>query len=284
MVTDSSGTVVVGVDGSHEALLAVEVAAGWAARTASPLHIVHAWVWPLYTADVGPVEGVKDSGLKRAAEKVLEAATERARASAPDITVTTDLVTGKAPEELLRASVGAGVVVVASRGVGGFAGLLLGSTGLFLQTYAQCPVLIVRGTGDPGGPIVAGFDGSPASERLLEHTAGVAAQAGRPLVIVHSYPSSSAADEARAADAPSPEALLEQGQQIALRTTPDITVSTRAVEHRSAAGALVEASDDASLVAVGPRSRGHVRGAIGSTAQAVIQHASCPVLLVKESS
>ena len=72
-------TVAVGYDGSEAAQQAVRWAAEYAATLQSPLRVVHAWVWPIFTKNLGPVKGVEGSGLRHSAETILAEGVELAR-------------------------------------------------------------------------------------------------------------------------------------------------------------------------------------------------------------
>ena len=65
------GTVAVGYGGSGAAQLAVRWAAEYAAAAGLDLLVIHAWVWPVFTKNLGPVKGVAGSGLRHSAEAVL---------------------------------------------------------------------------------------------------------------------------------------------------------------------------------------------------------------------
>ena len=73
------GIVAVGYGGSEAAKLAVRWAAGYAAATGLDLRVVHAWVWPVFTKNLGPVKGVAGSGLRHSAEAILAEGIELAR-------------------------------------------------------------------------------------------------------------------------------------------------------------------------------------------------------------
>ena len=76
------GTVAVGYDGSETAQLAVNWAAAYAADAGLSLRVVHAWVWPVFTKNLGPVKGVAGSGLRHSAETILAEGVELARSAA----------------------------------------------------------------------------------------------------------------------------------------------------------------------------------------------------------
>src|SRR4051794_41865814 len=76
------GTVAVGYDGSETAQQAVTWAVAYAAAAGLTLRVVHAFVWPVFTKNLGPVKGVAGSGLRHSAEAALEEGVELARAAA----------------------------------------------------------------------------------------------------------------------------------------------------------------------------------------------------------
>src|SRR4051794_12383324 len=76
------GTVAVGYDGSETAQQAVTWAVAYAAAAGLNLRVVHAWVWPVFTKNLGPVKGVAGSGLRHSAETILAEGVELARSAA----------------------------------------------------------------------------------------------------------------------------------------------------------------------------------------------------------
>jgi nucleotide-binding universal stress UspA family protein len=178
--------VVVGVDGSPPATAALRWAAREAACRGAPLRIVHAWLWPLYRVPLGPAPGAPaGAGLQAQAERVLRDASATARAVAPGVLVDTALVVGEAATALMRAAEGAQLLVVGHRGLGGFAGLLLGSTGIAASARATCPVVVVRGADRDEGPVVVGIDGSTSATGMLAEAARFARLHGSCLVLAH---------------------------------------------------------------------------------------------------
>lgn len=128
--------VVVGVDGSASATKALEWAAEEAERTSAVLEI-HTASGPGYV--LAPPKDVK-----QAMQVLLEKEIERAKKIAPDVVVKGVSHEGTPTSALITASKGADLLVVGSRGRGGFSGLLLGSVSQQCALHAHCPVVIVR--------------------------------------------------------------------------------------------------------------------------------------------
>ena len=151
------GKIVVGVDGSPGAAEALGWALAEAGLREARLHIVHAWMVPLVMAVPEPwVAGLTPPGpsveevyerLRDAAKDVLDSSVRAARQK-PGIDVQGELVEGRAAQELLEAARDADLLVVGTRGRGGFAGLLLGSVSQQCAHHAPCPLVIVPGPED----------------------------------------------------------------------------------------------------------------------------------------
>ncbi|WP_405109697.1 universal stress protein [Micromonospora sp. NBC_01405] len=286
---DSSAPVVVGVDGSAIALDAVRTAAREAASRRRPLRIVHAFIWPLMRVTVDPAPGAPaGAGLRNQAERyVAEAVTEAGRI-APEVEVTGAVVDGSPAPVLLAESRDASLLVLGSRGLGGFAGLLIGSATVQLSARAACPVLVVRGESRADGPVVVGVDGSEFSTEAIEFAFDEAARRGVPLVAVHAwlYPTPLGPGDIlplvydlEAFAAEEERALAESVAGFAARY-PDVPVQQRLMRG-SPAGVLVEESKTAQLVVVGARGRGALAGLLlGSVSHAVLQHAHAPVAIL----
>jgi nucleotide-binding universal stress UspA family protein len=137
--------IVVGIDGSEGARRALEWAVAEAQLRDASLVVVHAWVEPPAVA-VGSV--VSASGAQPAIFEELAERTARDAVASVDtggVTqgVETRVVAGAPAHALLEAGKDADLVVVGSRGLGGFTGLLLGSVSAQVAHHATCPVLIV---------------------------------------------------------------------------------------------------------------------------------------------
>ncbi|GAA3463553.1 universal stress protein [Saccharothrix longispora] len=285
--------VVVGVDGSESAARAVRWAAREAARRTAPLVIVHAC--PVVAGHVPePVplprsyhEAVLEQGRERLAEAEAEA-----RGTVPEVEVRTELVFGGAAEDLVGRSASAQLVVLGSRGLGGFTGLLVGSIAVAVSTHGHCPVVVVRGSGPEAGgrregPVVVGLDGSSTSEAALAFAVEVAASGNAELVAVRTW-SDLAVDTAwehgLTVDWESiqeaEQRLLEQQLAPHREAHPELVVRTLVTRDRPARS-LVEHAEHAQLVVVGSRGRGGFRGLLlGSTSQTLIHHAPCPVAVI----
>ena len=140
-------TIVVGVDGSPESHAALAWALAEARLRNATLHVVHAWVIPAaFGVDAAFVLAEAIEGFQEEAGRVLdEALAEVAGEAGTDVPLEREVVQGPASACLLRAAAGADLLVVGSRGHGGFAGLLLGSVSQQCAHHATCPVVIVRG-------------------------------------------------------------------------------------------------------------------------------------------
>ena len=139
--------VVVGVDGSPGAGQALRWAADFAVVGGQRLRLVHAHVpysrqYPFDLTSAGSGLEAADARSRSAAESVLADAAARVRAEA-DVDVLTELVEGDAAQALLDRSARADLLVVGARGLGGFAGLLLGSVSHRCVQHAACPVVVV---------------------------------------------------------------------------------------------------------------------------------------------
>jgi nucleotide-binding universal stress UspA family protein len=140
--------VVVGVDGSRSSGAALDLAVQLAAAWGAPVSVVAAWSDPgsePWTEALGSeaAQAALDDARVRA-EQVASAALERVRSTHPELSVTASVVQGPADAVLAEASRDAGLVVVGSRGHGGFAGMMLGSVGHGVLRKASSPVAVVR--------------------------------------------------------------------------------------------------------------------------------------------
>ncbi len=141
--------VVVGIDDSDAAQRALDAAAAWAEREHAMLHVVrvaHSAAMEAWTyAETARASTEDTHATREHAEQSVARQAGRARADHPGLEVTTQVLygdPGRTLAELTRRT--AGLVVVGSRGHGGFTGMLLGSVSHRLLHDGECPVLVVR--------------------------------------------------------------------------------------------------------------------------------------------
>jgi nucleotide-binding universal stress UspA family protein len=292
-VNNGSPPVVVGVDGSADALTAVVWAAEEAARRNAPLRVVHANIWPVIR---GHWPGDYADQLLLRSEELVQDAVRHARQASPGLTVSGTVTTGNAAPVLIESSRDALLVVVGSRGLGGFTGLLVGSTAVALAAHAGCPVVVVRlGQADRlprSGPVVVGIgtdDGQLADQDAVRFAFAAAADRHGALTAVHTLTDVSATDlwGLLRSDAETETLLRDARERVeellsAQRTEfPAVRVEVIVRPARPAA-VLVELSGSAQLVVVGCRGRGGFAGLLlGSVSQALLHHASAPVAIVR---
>ncbi|MFI1466409.1 universal stress protein [Streptomyces wuyuanensis] len=289
------GLVVVGVDGSESGLAAVEEAAREARWREASLRVVHAFIWarmhvPLGPSSYGPPEG----GLRNMADRLVAEAVERAASTAPEVEVGSVVVSGEPLTVLETESQGAELVVVGSRGMGGFVGLMVGSTAVHLSAHGRCPVLVVREPSHAGGPVLVGVDGSPASEAAVDFAFAEAALRGSGVLALHAYTPWNAPlpppQDPSMPYANPPGAVTEAEERLLAevlagrrQTYPGVPVE-HAVVRGDTRKALIEASASAQILVVGARGRGGFKGLLlGSVSQAMLHHAHCPVAVVRGS-
>ncbi|MFC4003240.1 universal stress protein [Prauserella oleivorans] len=287
--------IVVGVDGSSPAVHAAVWAAGEAVRRREVLRLVHAYVVPAYGyPDFMASTAQLREALRREGVQALSAAEQAVRGAEPEVEVETDLVEGQATAVLRAEARQARFVALGSRGLGGFPGLLVGSVATVLSGHARSPVVVVRGSGHDQPPpaqgqVVVGVDGSDASGAALGFAFDEAALRGVPLRAVRVwndvtleatariYPLSVDPDDIDAAE----RDVLQAQLDLWIEKYPG--VATQPVVARGLpARTLLEFGGQAQLLVLGSRGRGGFRGMLlGSTSQALIAHAPCPVAVVR---
>ncbi|SBT38534.1 universal stress protein [Micromonospora auratinigra] len=276
--------VVVGVDGSPSSLTAAEHAARAAVARSRPLRLVHGYLHPLgYGVPLNPYDlGVPaPTGESRA---MLERVAAELTGRHPTLEVAVRQVAGGPAATLVEESRHADLVVVGSRGVGGFAGLLLGSVSAQVAQHGHCPVLVVRPAEQPipvQAPVLVGVDGSAPADVAVRLAAEEAVRRDATLVLAHVHRAVPGGTDPHDAAGPAESAELLAGVAARVRAAhPVLTVAERPVPGDSPEQALIAASGEAVLVVVGSRGRGGFAGLLlGSVSQALVQHAHCPVLV-----
>jgi len=270
----------------------VEWAAAEAVRRGAELRLVRAFSWTTSERpirDGGRVAQYRDELLKIARGQVARAARIAADVR-PQVETTTQVAIGAPIEVLGSEARRAQLLVLGDRGLGGLAGLLLGSVAVGLAAHAACPVVIVRGdragTGNEESPVVVGIDDSSISDAALAFAFDAAAARGVGLVVVHAW-SPTAIDDALAPVMDWDAATAEEDALLAERLTgweqkrPEVPVR-RTVVRNGAVRSLVAASREAQLVVVGSRGRGNATGLLlGSVSHGVLHASHCPVAIVR---
>ncbi len=140
MQNGSSFLVAVGVDGSPESISALRWAIGEARLRHGRVRMITSWSYPPRTNDIDG-EFIDDRS-ERGAERIQAIALDAVPSDG--VEVSGHLVQGPPASVLLDAAHGVNLLVVGSRGLGGFSGLLLGSVSNQVVHHAACPVLVIR--------------------------------------------------------------------------------------------------------------------------------------------
>ncbi|MEO3811614.1 universal stress protein [Sphaerisporangium sp. B11E5] len=277
--------VVVGVDGSPASLAAVVWATDDAVRSGASLRVV-------FVLNRDPYQITRfDPGLgdqlARGAERVLEEAERAARARDRDVAVTTRVLEGR-PSEVLRSQAAeAAELVVGTRGMGGFARLVVGSVSMHVAGHAPGPVVVVPQTAfAPKGEVVAGVDDTPECLPALAYAFEQAARRGATLRALHAweppvYPFAPDiaydAEQTRTDRQTAVAGLLAKGRA----EYPGVRV-IEDVRRGHPVEALAAASERADLLVIGSHGRGALTAAVlGSVSRGVLHHAKCPVAVVR---
>ncbi|MGW8763335.1 universal stress protein [Streptomyces sp. NPDC055815] len=296
--------VVVGVDGSEHSLRALEWALSAAEGLGAPLVVAHVRSEALQLgaariASLGKTPELPDT-VTRAVRTVVEERGHR-------VPVRYESLDGSVTDALPEAARGARLLVTGSRGHGGFASLLLGSTSRTLATTAPCPLVVVPHEaraaalqdGAEAGRVLLGLHPEETSDEVLGFAFEAAHHRGVPLEVVTSLrlpPPQGAllAAPSPALQVPPPLPLADDAEELVKEAGREQEERLRPFAERwpgvelvpvvvpgDAAGRLVEGSLEAGLVVVGRHQRHHLGTLlIGSVAHAVLHHAHCPVAVV----
>jgi nucleotide-binding universal stress UspA family protein len=285
--------VIVGVDGSPQSISAAHWAAEEALRRGAPLRLLHVWPWLPHV-----VPGIPSpTALQAETRRMLTRTRDEIGAAYPELTVETSLVTVDKPDALLSSAADAEALVLGSRGMGGFHGLLVGSTGLAAAARAGCPVVLVRKgedstrpAPDPGRPlpVLLGLDARHPSDALIEYALRAAADRGTWLRVIHTWglpplwsvnPMHLGEGERGEMEDTETQLLRDavlgwQGKYPSVDIRPDVRLG-------SAAETLVAEARHSCLLVVGRHLHRPPLGLrLGPVAHAVIHHAVCPVAVV----
>jgi nucleotide-binding universal stress UspA family protein len=295
--TQPRGPVVAGIDGSTQSVAAADWAAREATRRHLGLRLVHghlqtapptAFGYPSLPIDV-------ETPIRYGRQMLAQVAEDVGRAH-PGLPVERAFTVGSPAGVLVEESRAASLVVVGTRGLGGFAGLLAGSVSTQVAAHAHCPVIVVRTDGatgpGPRSPVVVGLDGSAESNLALRFALDAAAASNANLIAVYAwqalptgnlgpttrwhYDPDEAEDEARR--------LLAEQLAGCAEQYPQLSIEHRPVLSFNPGETLADASRTAGLVVVGSRGRGGFTGLIlGSTSHTLVHHAHCSVAVIHRS-
>jgi nucleotide-binding universal stress UspA family protein len=284
MTITTVAPVVAGVDGSEHAGLAVDVAAWEADRRHAPLRLIcgfqPVYVYGLVTVDADLDRQVRDL------DDMLTIESARVSRRYPQLTVTTEVVRGVPASMLVDESASAQLIVVGSRGLGGFASLLIGSVSAQVAAHAHAPVIVVRGAREiPGpGPVVVGVDGSTGSAAAVEFAFEEADARGTGLIAVYAWgivPADAGRDDPHLEQGVADAALIEALASIREKY-PEVPVQYRAKHSVVPVPTILDESAGAGLIVVGPRGRGGFAGLLlGSVGDGLVRHANTPVAVVR---
>lgn len=140
-----AGRIVVGVDGSDGAALALTFAAEEARLRGATLEIVVAWTYPSATHPAMSHPPISDEQLAREGDAVIDHTLSLGGIDLGGIDVSRKVVAGVPDDVLVNEARGATLAVVGARGLTGLKSVLLGSTSRHVIQHANCPVAVVRG-------------------------------------------------------------------------------------------------------------------------------------------
>ncbi|MFF1323977.1 universal stress protein [Streptomyces chartreusis] len=267
--------VVVGVDGSLNAVRALDWASDEAARREAALRVVHA---------------VPD---RDEAEPVLASAAARVRERHPDLSVEVKAMEGGTVRALLRESEGSELTVVGTRGLGGVAALLAGSVSLRLAAHVHGPLLVVRGDHACDGErtVLLGLEDASDAD-AASYAFAEAERRGARLRVVHSthryvtpelpslVPGTSPGQRRRAQNDLAEDAVPRFNLARLRDEHPEVGVETHTVR-RGAARALLDDTRESAVVVIGAHRRTSRLGPqLGPVAHTLLRSSHCPVVLV----
>jgi nucleotide-binding universal stress UspA family protein len=296
--------ILLATDGSAEAELAGRAATELADKTGSELHVVHVfgltpW-YPAYPEGIGldetePEDPLVEADLQRFSEErareLLDAEVEKISALGGTVAQAHLREGGLAQEIVLLAEeMGAGSVVVGSRGRGRIRRALMGSVSDSLVRHAHCPVMVVRWKPLvlPARILVA-TDASEEASLAVATAADLAQRTGSELHVVH-------VGEVRPVYHPERRGYLARYEKLQEEARHLLDGQVRKIESTGGTVAsahlrmgrpdeeivLLGEQTDADMIVMGSRGLGGTRRALlGSASDSVVRHAHCPVMVVR---
>jgi nucleotide-binding universal stress UspA family protein len=288
--------VIVGLDRSGLGQAAAHYAAELASHRHLPLRLVHAYE-PITYPVVPPVGWTPELKVlaRKSAQELIDHTVEELRVGHPDLKMSSLLKVGGPVKALLEQSKAADTIVLGSRGRGGFADLMVGSTTLHVAAHAVCPVIAIPHPSDPAAPrrgVVVGIDGSSASEAAIGYAFETAAETGEPLTAILAWHDPTRTGAGTMMPVTYDPAEVVKRERVVLADAlsgwqqkfPDVEVEEKVVLGHPVP-VLVSQSRDARLLVVGCRGRGALRSLVlGSVSHGVLHHATGPVAVVHARS
>lgn len=281
----SRRAIVVGVDGSEHAARAAEWAAAEAEDRHLPLRLLCAW--EDYSFVIGPITPVVYDDYRQAqhtlARHELDTVTNRLVEAHPGLDVSAETTENRPAEALVAASDTAELLVVGTRGRGGFTGLLLGSVSLSVAAHTRCPTIVVRGDSryDGSRPEVVLAIDSDEPNPPIRFAFTTAARMRASVRVVHAHrPYADYGEYGIRTDDQATTIPLEALIKDTREAFPDITARVE-VRHGQLVKELIDAGAGARLMVAGSHRRhGPMSLGVGMTLHGLLHHAPCPVAIV----
>ena len=282
------GLWVIGLDGSEHADNALSWATMNAPGRAEGLQLVTAWQMPVVGAYPMASPAVMPFDAEELKAEAASEFVELAERTHEKLSIPVDVAVaqGGPAAVLLEASTHGSLLVVGSRGRGGFARLMLGSTSTQCATHATVPTVVVRSVPEaPTKRILVGFDGSANSMASLRWAIHFAAP-GTTVVVTWVWDTTPLAVGADAFFFPDASDLAtERFDHLVEAVADEATAGDVILEQEFIRGtprsALSTAAEDADLLVVGARGHGAVGSAVlGSVSTWLLHHAQIPIVVV----
>ena len=282
--------IVVGIDRSPASVQALVWATREAALRNLPLRAVLVWHY-LDQSHPGGEDRFDPLYDEQAARASLDEVIATALGPDAAAAVQREVVCDLAPRALLEQSSGSALLVLGSRGTGGFKGLLLGSVSHQCLKHATAPVAIIRSdwrppAGDGPERIVVGVDGSTASHDALRWAVVEGRLRGATVEAVHAWHIPSLVAQPFGVTTVDPAVFEEAAQRVVQAAVTEVGVPDvvpRLVQGDIVAS-LLDVSRDADLVVTAKRGVGGFKGLLlGSVSDQLAQHATVPVVVIPES-
>jgi len=277
--------IVVGIDGSRHAALAMQWAIEEARLHGAEVEILLAWsFWDQHYPD--RTDRFDPHYDEEAARAALAAWVAETIPDAGGAAITQRVVCDVPVRALLEAGDGADLLVLGARGVGGFEGLLLGSTTDRVAQLADRPVAVIRALAPSrGGRVVVGIDASARSLAAMRWAGAEARARDADLEVVHAWSRAMMPAHPAVGFVPEFYDLEDAGRAILDSALADPSLAgVRVHGHLTsgfAARTLLERADGAGLLVAGTRGLGRLTGTLlGSVTRQLVNHASCPVVVL----